>query len=376
MHFLNGERIYIKPAVSGNATREEQLGNCLQQLEEIKSGQVFKLNFFVDITSDDDYNKFQQQVKEQVLHYYVEPVILGFLTQPPLTCKVIIEAFFYDSEKWQAEFFSKKESVAIKFCKEDTEVLIGTVQANSGHGCRKDAEDAFVALHHVLLDSKFPVSSIVRQWNYLEDILGMDDENQRYQEFNNVRSEFYGDSFNEVGYPAATGIGMKRGGVIIEFVAVKSAGNYTKAVDNPEQIAAHKYSKNVLVGNECVLKTTPKFERARFLDLFGNKQIFISGTAAITGEKTIGIDHPAEQTKVTIRNIQRLYSEEVLTKISKERLEPKYGHARVYVKCRKDFPVIRKTFKSFFGKLPVVYIIADICRDDLLVEIEGKVILE
>ncbi len=376
MHFLNGERIYIKPAVSGNATREEQLGNCLQQLEEIKSGQVFKLNFFVDITSDDDYNKFQQQVKEQVLHYYVEPVILGFLTQPPLTCKVIIEAFFYDSGKWQAEFFSKKESVAIKFCREDTEVLIGTVQANSGHGCRKDAEDAFVALHHVLLDSKFPVSSIVRQWNYLEDILGMDDENQRYQEFNNVRSEFYGDSFNEVGYPAATGIGMKRGGVIIEFVAVKSAGNYTKAVDNPEQIAAHKYSKNVLVGNECVLKTTPKFERARFLDLFGNKQVFISGTAAITGEKTIGKDEPAEQTKVTIRNIQRLYSEEVLTKISKERLEPKYGHARVYVKYRKDFPVIRKTFKSFFGKLPVVYIIADICRDDLLVEIEGKVILE
>ncbi len=376
MHFLNGERIYIKPAVSGNATREEQLGNCLQQLEEIKSGQVFKLNFFVDITSDDDYNKFQQQVKEQVLHYSVEPVIFGFLTQPPLTCNVIIEAFFYDSEKWQAEFFSKKESVAIKFCREDTEVLIGTVQANSGHGCRKDAEDAFAALHHVLLDSKFPVSSIVRQWNYLEDILGMDDENQRYQEFNNVRSEFYGDSFSGCGYPAATGIGMKRGGVIIEFVAVKSAGNYTKAVDNPEQIAAHKYSKNVLVGNECVLKTTPKFERARFLDLFGNKQIFISGTAAITGEKTIGIDHPAEQTKVTIRNIQRLYSEEVLTKISKERLEPKYGHARVYVKYRKDFPVIRKTFKSFFGKLPVVYIIADICRDDLLVEIEGKVILE
>ncbi len=376
MHFLNGERIYIKPAVSGNATREEQLGNCLQQLEEIKSGQVFKLNFFVDITSDDDYNKFQQQVKEQVLHYYVEPVILGFLTQPPLTCKVIIEAFFYDSEKWQAEFSSKKESVAIKFCREDTEVLIGTVQANSGHGCRKDAEDAFAALHHVLLDSKFPVSSIVRQWNYLEDILGMDHENQRYQEFNNVRSEFYGDSFSGCGYPAATGIGMKRGGVIIEFVAVKSAGNYTKAVDNPEQIAAHKYSKNVLVGNECVLKTTPKFERARFLNLFGNKQVFISGTAAITGEKTIGKDEPAEQTKVTIRNIQRLYSEEVLTKISKERLEPKYGHARVYVKYRKDFPVIRKTFKSFFGKLPVVYIIADICRDDLLVEIEGKVILE
>jgi hypothetical protein len=38
--------------------------------------------------------------------------------------------------------------------------------------------------------------------------------------------------------------------------------------------------------------------------------------------------------------------------------------------------VIRKTFKTHFANLPVVYIIADICRNDLLVEIEGKVVLE
>jgi hypothetical protein len=37
---------------------------------------------------------------------------------------------------------------------------------------------------------------------------------------------------------------------------------------------------------------------------------------------------------------------------------------------------IKKTFKSYYGNLPVVYIIADICREDLLVEIEGKVILK
>ncbi len=54
----------------------------------------------------------------------------------------------------------------------------------------------------------------------------------------------------------------------------------------------------------------------------------------------------------------------------------KYGHARVYVKRRKDFPIIKKTFKTHFGNLPVVYIIADICRENLLVEIEGKVVLE
>jgi hypothetical protein len=56
-----------------------------------------------------------------------------------------------------------------------------------------------------------------------------------------------------------------------------------------------------LIGDECELKTTPKFERARFLELFGKKIIFISGTASIQGEQTVGIDNPSEQTEVTMK---------------------------------------------------------------------------
>ena len=90
----------------------------------------------------------------------------------------------------------------------------------------------------------------------------------------------------------------------------------------------------------------------------------------------MGIGDAEQQTVVTIENIQRLYSPDVLAQLPDNNIRPKYGHARVYVKNRKDFAIIKKTFKRYFGNLPVVYIIADICRDDLLVEIEGKVILE
>ena len=90
----------------------------------------------------------------------------------------------------------------------------------------------------------------------------------------------------------------------------------------------------------------------------------------------MGVDDPAMQTEVTIDNIRRLYSEEVLKTLSDGNLEPTYDHARVYVKFRKDFPAIKRAFRKNYGNLPVVYIIADICRTDLLVEIEGKVILE
>lgn len=376
MYFLNGDRLYIKPK-SGCGTREEQLQNCLQQIKKINSDKkIFKLNFFVDTASNKDYQEFQQTIRNEVNNSFSEPVVLGFLAQPPLTCKVIVEAFYYDTRIWQAEFLSQETNASFKFCRDETEILIGNVQANYQNGCKENAEKAFSVVESFFTTAEMPINTIVRQWNYLEDILGFDGEKQHYQEFNNVRSDFYGNAFDETGYPAATGIGMNRGGVIIEFVAMKSKTAFTVPVDNPGQVAAHHYSKNVLVGNDCVLKTTPKFERARFLELFGKKQIFISGTASIIGEQTVGVDNPAEQTEVTIQNIQRLYSDEVLAKIAKAKLNPKYGHARVYIKNRKDFPVIRKNFKVHFGKLPVVYIIADICRDSLLVEIEGKVILE
>ena len=376
MYFLNGDRLYIKPK-SGYKTREEQLQSCLQQIKKINSGKkVFKLNFFVDTASNEDYLEFQQNIRNEVAELFADQIILGFLAQPPLTCRVIVEAFFYDTTLWQSDFISVGGDSAYKFRRDDTEILIGNVQANFQEGCRKNAKNAFDVANSIFTKAQFSVNSIVRQWNYLEDILGFDDEKQHYQEFNNVRSEFYGRAFEKNGYPAATGIGMNRGGIIIEFVALKSSEAFTVPVDNPRQIAAHNYSKDVLVGNDCVLTTTPKFERARFLKLFGKKQIFISGTASIVGERTVGVGNPVEQTEVTIQNIQQLYSQEVLAKISKVKLNPKYGHARVYIKNRKDFPVIKKTFKIHFGNLPVVYIIADICRDSLLVEIEGKVILE
>ena len=376
MYFLNGDRIYIKP-VSGCVSWDAQFQNCLQQLRQINSGKkIFKLNFFIDAVSSEAYNTIQQKISDEVTRFFPDPLVLGFFAQPPLTCKIIVEAFFYDFNLWKPEFILHENGAATIFCRDNTEIMVGNIQSNIDGACRENAETAFCTLAEIFQTRNFPVNSIVRQWNYLEDILGFDGGQQRYQEFNNVRSVFYGNAFRDSGYPAATGIGMNCGGVIIEFVAVKSDVVKTVPVDNPGQVAAHHYSNDVLVGEGCMLKSTPKFERARYFELFGKKQVFISGTAAIVGEKTVGAGDPEEQTKVTIQNILRLYSPEVLAKISSQPIDAKYGHARVYVKRRKDFPIIKKTFKTHFGNLPVVYIVADICRENLLVEIEGKVVLE
>jgi len=375
MYLLNGDQIYVKPVkVCGTFT--EELQNCLSQVSEINSGKkVFKLNFFVGSNSAEDYTHIQQIIHHEVKTRFSDEILRCVIAQPPLTGKIIIETFFYDPACWTKKLIAEDENGTVLFEQGGSKILVGNVQSLN-HNCRTNSESAFLQVDKLLRAVGFPVHSIVRQWNYIQDILGFDGQEQHYQTFNDVRSSFYGKSFENTGYPAATGIGMNEGGIIIQFIAIQSKEHNTSPIDNPEQVSAHEYSEKVLVGEQCNLKTTPKFERARYLELYGRKVIFISGTASIRGEHTVGIGNPAEQTEITIDNIRQLYSEEMLSKITSGKLSPKYGHARVYIKNRKDYSAIRKTFKTHFGNLPVVYIIADICRPELLVEIEGKVILE
>ncbi len=376
MYILNGDRVYINPD-NGCKSFDEQLLNCLLKLTKINSGKkIFKLNFFADTKTKEDYTAILQKIQTEVDAFFPEKILLSVIAQPPLTCKILVEACFFDPTVWKSTFFLNKNNGAALFQNAKTKVFVGNVQSFNEPDCSQNSEIVFAELVKMFKNVDMPISTIVRQWNYIENILGFDEKEQRYQTFNNVRTEFYKDLFNENGYPAATGIGMNQGGIILEFFAVQADSLLSKPINNPSQIAAHSYSKKVLEGDEINIKTTPKFERARYLELDGRKMIFISGTASIIGEKTEGAGNPSEQTEITIGNIKNLYSNEILGTLSEKLLNPKYGHARVYIKNRRDFSPIKRTFKLNFGNLPVVYIIADICRNDLLVEIEGKVILE
>ncbi len=375
MYFLNGNRVYIKPE-SGKESPETQLKSCINKLAEINSSkQVFKINFFVDRDLFDASEAIRKKIREVISRSLGHPIMLSYISQPPLECSVIAEVFFYDPAIWKAEYMSHPQGEAVLFVKENTRFLIGFVQSRVKSSYRIQAEESFLAMRQLLATRKFHIGSVIRQWNYIEDILGADEGKQHYQEFNDVRAGFYGNAFESAGYPAATGIGTTGGGIMLEFIAMDSDEAITKPLNNPNQVAAHRYSPEVLVGKATIHKSTPRFERARYLETFGKKMVFISGTAAIVGEHTTGINNPAEQTRATIRNIQQMYSKEVLEDVNGF-LQAKYGHARVYIKNPEDFESIQRICKMYYGDLPIVYIMADICRNELLVEIEGEVILE
>ena len=374
MYFLGGEREFINP-VDTKSTIYDQIDQCFLELTSSRALEnTYKLNFFVATTNREDYKKTQSYISGQLERTGRKEILLNVIAQAPLTSKVILEFFTYDPAKWQTTVDLHSLGKSILFSAPETRFLLGSVQANGSHTRREQAETCFSSIGETLSSHHFTTSDIIRQWNYIKDIVRIDGNNQNYQDFNNVRSNYYGEAFVKTGYPAATGIGMNEGGVIIEFIAMQSDEATSFAVDSPVQIAAHTYSEQVLVGSSCN-KTTPKFERARFLKCPGRQMMFISGTASILGEKTIGIGNPAEQTVVTASNIKKLYSEEVLKRKNIEYQSAVFNHCRVYIKKNNDFSIIEETCRECFGNIPMVFIQADICRNDLLVEIEGEVIL-
>lgn len=243
-------------------------------------------------------------------------------------------------------------------------------------GVATQSDDIFRKLDAVLKQEGFAVNDIVRQWNYINRITGFEGSVQNYQAFNDSRSVFYSQAdWSTCGYPAATGIGMDCGGVIVEVIAIRNEREQVSAIDNPLQVAAHNYSQNVLLGDRDKRldnRSTPKFERAKTVWSDKGYTCYVSGTAAIRGELSLEDTDARRQTQMTLENIEHLISVDNHRLFGAEiRHQAPLGAMRVYVKNREDYESIHQHVKSYGEKIPAVYTQADVCRDELLVEIEG-----
>jgi len=232
------------------------------------------------------------------------------------------------------------------------------------------ARDAFMKMEAILRCAGMTFDHVVRQWNYIESLLAIETAgcrgHQAYQAFNDVRTLVYEPAEFPAGYPASTGIGQAAGGVAIEFLALDAPPNVAVVpFSNPRQVDAHRYSAGLLVGEsieDLPRKSTPKFERAKRVARGGEQVIFVSGTAAIVGERSVAPGDVAEQTRTTIENIAALIGDRRLSRL------------RAYVKRTEDVATVSSICEAAFGPIPALYVQADVCRDDLLVELEGALV--
>jgi len=97
----------------------------------------------------------------------------------------------------------------------------------------------------------------------------------------------------------------------------------------------------------------------------------VSGTASIVGHESLFSGDPARQTEETMRNIEAVLDEAGVPGRGGplgERLES----LRVYVRFPEQLEVIRAAVLASTGAaVPTAWLQAEVCREELLVEIEA-----
>jgi len=388
-NFFNVHIIYIIPR-SGE-TPQERMHDCLQQLDQecirkkIDLKNVIKQTIFLEANNMNDYNKKTDLFKQIINKFYnsVTPTT-SFVAQAPANKKKLSLEVYVVGKSSKEIVIAHKSVDEIPYTvinyPHHKEIYAAGLTTKYLDNLYEQAKSSFTQMQKILYNEKLSFSDIVRQWNYIEKIADKsrdDTARQNYQIFNDVRSLFYGTSNFVNGYPSATGIGTSTGGVTIDFIAVSSSGPLSiHPVNNPEQVDAHKYSDNVLVGKgipETTRKTTPKFERGKLIRAKDHAKIFVSGTAAVVGETTAHLNDVENQTLTTIENINKLLSPDNLLKygIHYKLKKISFSYLRMYVKYSADVERVKCLCEQHFTSENFQYLVSDICRNDLLVEIEG-----
>lgn len=337
----------------------------LQQVEAIDDCTPIRVVFFTGTSDNGEYASQRERIKQTARELFgAAAPVTALVVQPPLEGTLI------------AEVTCVKEYDQITY-HDDYILLDGNYLYSGGlysaleKSIEEQSDEIFAHLAQILEQEELAINDIVRQWNYIEHITHISQHGQNYQQFNDSRSRFYALTTWENGYPAATGIGTSGSGVVIMVDAVRDSAHLSRAINNPLQLSAHAYSQQVLIEGKSQHKTTPKFERARWVGDSASGMIYISGTAAIRGEESLREDI-VQQIIMTMENIEYLTS----PKNQAENGVPwtakyEYELLRIFVKRKEDWPKIKHWVEQNCRCKNVIPVLADICRAELLVEIGG-----
>jgi chorismate lyase/3-hydroxybenzoate synthase len=201
--------------------------------------------------------------------------------------------------------------------------------------------------------------NLLRIWNYFDGINDGSGDDERYRQFCGGRAAGLGPAFAG-NYPAASAIGTRSGKHVVQVYALASRAPGT-AVENPRQCSAWRYPRQYG-------PTAPGFARAmRAPTQF--PQLYISGTAAVVGHESHHADDIKAQLDETLMNLESLLQ----SAQSKTPLGKGPGDIlKVYVRRVGDAKWMQSALRDRLGAdVPMLLLKGDICRAELLLEIDG-----
>ena len=197
----------------------------------------------------------------------------------------------------------------------------------------------------------------LRIWNYLDAINEGSGDTERYRQFCAGRAAGMNGMFGS-SYPAATAIGLRDGQRVLQVYAL-AARVPGRAVENPRQVNAWRYPRQYG-------PAAPGFARAMRAPT-DSPQLYISGTAAIVGHASHHPEDLTAQLDETLANVRSL-----LDAAGSDASLDAQSPLKVYVRHAPDMPVVRALLRARLGDaVPLLLLEGDICRSELLLEIEG-----
>lgn len=275
------------------------------------------------------------------------------------------------------------DAVSCRVRETDDWALVEAVRCDAGDlddvAFDATVRDLYGRIHDAL--RRRPSLRPVRWWNYVPAIQRpADDGRDRYMVFNAARHEAYRRwplLLSDDGQPqASTGLDIRTNDLTIHVLATSSRG---LPLQNPRQIPPSRYSRRYG-------PLPPHFARATRLKNGTTDLLLISGTSSVIGEESV---HPSDiggQIRETLANIEVILSEARHASVNGEGEAAGdstpvptslVDEARAYVTRAEDVGDVERATCATFPNLTRLEIVdADLCRPELLVEIEATARLD
>jgi len=230
-------------------------------------------------------------------------------------------------------------------------LLFGSASVADAGTLETAARDLYARVIEDVRNARHPY--FVRMWNYLGSINELDRaggaDRERYQLFCAGRH----DAFVAAGYhhdvdlPAASAVGMRGRGLVTYYLAAREPG---VQVENPRQVAAYHYPRQY--GPK-----SPSFSRATVW----KDRVYVSGTSSVIGHETVHRGDVLAQLQETLHNIETVLAQTGRTMAN-------VISAKTYLRRASDYDQVSQQLGNLLPSN--LYLEADICRADLLLEIE------